>query len=142
MALPRGGIGAVVLAIRDTQRAPTDFVGSLTAGAIRSAYVRRDMGAPPIGGDEWHEVHAVVSRAVMFAGRPQPPLDPASLPDADPLLPLLDPPLVPLELPLTPLLLAEDPEEPELLAIPELLPPFDNPPLLLPLSSPDNASPE
>jgi hypothetical protein len=133
-------MGAVMLAIRVTHRAPTDSLGKLTDFAIRSAYVTSGIGTPLAGGAEWHDVHEPVNIDWMFAGIPHPP-SPASVPPPDPLLlPAPAPEL--LELPDRPLLPpVDEPDEPELLELPGPPPPVELPNPPPPASPPDNASP-
>jgi hypothetical protein len=70
---PAGGMGAEVLFILVTQSCATLTDGLVTAGAVRSVYVSRDIGAPPVGGDAWQETHDDCRSDWTSHGRPAAP---------------------------------------------------------------------
>ena len=82
-----GGMGLAVLAILCTQACPVVTEALLGEGARSWAREVSDMGAPPVGGDPWQDVQALVRTSATSQGRsPETPESgvPASTPASTP----------------------------------------------------------
>ena len=137
-AVPVGGMGAVLDAMRVTHICPTVSDGLVVAGPVRFAYASRDIGAPAVGGEEWQDTQNDCNIVLTSVGMPQPEA-------VVPLLPVLP---VPVLVPAVPVLVPVVPPTPLVAPVPvplvpALVPvaPVDPAPVPPPLE-PDSVLPE